>query len=89
MLPRLVPITDIKRQPGKILDELRQDRELMVITEHGKAAGVLMDVASYGAMARRARILDALNEGERDIAEGRVHSWNDIKAELSDCYDPT
>jgi len=83
MIPRLVPITDIKRQPGKILDELRQDRELMVITEHGKAAGVLMDVASYEAMARRAQIIDALNEGERDLAEGRVHSWEEIKAELA------
>jgi prevent-host-death family protein len=83
MLPRLVPITDIKRQPGKILDELRQDREVMVITEHGKAAGVLMDVASYEAMARRAQILDGLNEGERDIAEGRLHPWEEIKAELA------
>ena len=83
MLPRLVPITDMKRQPGKILDELRQDRELMVITEHGKAAGVLMDVASFEAMARRANIIEALNEGERDITEGRVHTWEEIKAELS------
>jgi len=83
MLPRLVPVTDIKRQPGKILDELRQDRELMVITEHGKAAGVLMDVASFEAMARRAQIIEGLNEGERDIAEGRVHSWEEIKSELT------
>jgi prevent-host-death family protein len=83
VIPRLVPVTDIKRQPGKILDELRQDRELMVITEHGKAAGVLMDVASFEAMARRAQIVDALNEGERDLAEGRVHSWEEIKAELA------
>lgn len=52
MLPRSVPVSDMKRQPGKILDELRADRELMVITEHGKAAGVLMDVASYEALAR-------------------------------------
>jgi len=83
MLPRLVPITDMKRQPGKILDELRQGRELMVITEHGKAAGVLMDVASYEAMARRARIIEGLSEGEREVAAGRVHSWEEIKAELS------
>ena len=83
MLPRLVPITDIKRQPGKILDDLRKDRELMVITEHGKAAGVLMDVASFEAMARRAQILEGLSEGERDVAEGRVHSWEEVKAELS------
>lgn len=69
----------MKRQPGRILDELRQDRELMVITE---AAGVLMDVASYEAMARRAQIIEGLSEGEREIAEGRVHTWEEIKAEL-------
>jgi len=55
----------------------------MIITEHGKAAGVLMDVASYEAMARRAQILEALGEGERDVAEGRVHPWEEIKAELA------
>ncbi|MDP1830910.1 MAG: type II toxin-antitoxin system Phd/YefM family antitoxin [Geothrix sp.] len=83
MLPRLVPITDMKRQPGKILGELRQDRELMVITEHGKAAGVLMDVASYETLARRAMILEGLSEGERDLAGGRVHAWDEIKADLA------
>lgn len=82
MLPRLVPVSDMKRQPGKILHELREGRELMVITEHGKAAGVLMDVASYEAMARRAKILDALSAGEREVAEGKVHSWEEVKAEL-------
>ena len=55
----------------------------MVITEPGKAAGVRMDVESDEAMPRRARILEGLTEGERDIAEGRVHTWDEIKAELS------
>ena len=83
MLPRLVPVSDMKRQPGKILHELREGRELMVITEHGKAAGVLLDVATYEAMARRAKILEGISAGERDIAEGRVHSWEEVKAELA------
>jgi len=83
MLPRLVPVSDMKRQPGKILHELRENRELMVITEHGKAAGVLMDVASYEAMARQAKILEALNAGEKEIAEGKVHAWEEVKAELA------
>lgn len=83
MLPRLVPITDMKRQGGKILDALRQDRSPMVITEHGRAAAVLMDLASYEAMTRRAEILKGLEEAERDIAEGRVHSWEEVKADLA------
>ena len=82
MIPRLVPITDLKRLGGKVLDELRQDRSPVIITEHGRAAAVLLDVASYEAITRRYEILKGIDEGERDIAEGRTLSWEDAKAEL-------
>ena len=82
MLPRLVPITDLKRQAGKVLDSLREERSPVVITEHGRAAAVLMDVASYEAMTLRSEILKGIEEGERDIAEGRTVSWEEAKKEL-------
>lgn len=72
MIPRLVPITDLKCLGGKVLDELRQDRSPVIITEHGRAAAVLLDVASYEAITRRYEILKGIEEGERDIAEGRT-----------------
>ena len=82
MIPKLVPITDMKRQAGKVLDALREDRSPMVITEHGRAAAVLLDVASYEALTRRHEILKGIEEGERDIAGGRTLSWAQAKAEL-------
>lgn len=82
MIPRLVPITDMKRQAGKVLDALRQDRSPVVITEHGRAAAVLLDMASYDALTRRYEILKGLEEGEQDIAEGRTISWTEGKKEL-------
>lgn len=82
MIPRLVPITDLKRLGGKVLDELRHDRSPIIITEHGRAAAVLLDVASYEAITRRYEILKGIDEGERDIAEGRTLNWEDAKAEL-------
>ena len=82
MIPRLVPITDLKRQAGKVLDALRQDRTPVVITEHGRAAAVLLDVASYEAMTRRFEIQKGLEEGERDIAEGRTLNWEEAKKGL-------
>lgn len=82
MLPRLVPITDMKRQAGKVLDTLRADRTPVVITEHGRAAAVLLDIASYEAMTRRFEILKGLEEAERDIAEGRTVGWEEAKTEL-------
>jgi prevent-host-death family protein len=82
MIPRLVPITDMKRQAGKVLDALRQDRSPVVITEHGRAAAVLLDMASYDTLTRRYEILKGLEEGEQDIAEGRTISWTEGKKEL-------
>ena len=82
MIPRLVPITDLKRNGGKVLDALRQDRSPVIITEHGRAAAVLLDVASYEAITRRFEILQGMAEGERDIAEGRTLSWDEAKAGL-------
>jgi len=72
MLPRLVAITDMKRQAGRVLDALREDRSPVIITEHGRAAAVLLDVASYEALTLRHEILKGLEAGEKDIAEGRT-----------------
>jgi prevent-host-death family protein len=82
MLPRLIPITDLKRQGGKVLEALRADRSPMVITEHGRAAAVLMDIASYEAMTRRYEILKGIDAGEQDIAAGRTITWEEAKVEL-------
>lgn len=83
MIPILVPITDMKRQAGKVLDALRRDRTPMVITEHGRAAAVILDMATYETLTRRYEVLKALDEAEQDIAHGRVHSWDEVKADLA------
>jgi predicted transcriptional regulator len=54
----------------------------MVITEHGRAAAVLMDIASYEAMTRRHEILKGIEAGEQDIAAGRTLTWEEAKVEL-------
>jgi prevent-host-death family protein len=82
MIPKLVPITDMKRQAGKILDALRADRSPVIITDHGRAAAVLLDVASYEVLTRRHEILEGLAAGEKDLAEGRTLDWEAAKTEL-------
>jgi len=83
MLPRLVPVTDMKRHAAKILDALRQDQAPMVITEHGRAAAVLLDVSTYEALTRRSDILKGIEQGEREFAEGRTAPWEDVKSDLA------
>jgi len=72
MIPRLIPITDFKRNGGKVLDALRQDRSPVIITEHGRAAAVLLDVASYEAITRRFEILQGIEEGSGTLRKGEL-----------------
>ena len=52
----------------------------MVITEHGRAAAVLLDVGTYKALTRRASVLEGIELGGSDFAEGNTASWEDVQA---------
>ena len=78
MLPALKPVTDIKRHAAEIIDQLRLDRVPVLITEHGKEAAVMLDVASYKGLLKRLELLEIIAIGEQAFAEGRTSSHADV-----------
>jgi prevent-host-death family protein len=72
--PRLEPVTAVKRRATEIIRGLRQDQHPVIITEHGRSAAVLMDIASYDELVSRLEVLEGLARGERAITERRVVS---------------
>lgn len=65
-------VTTLKRKATDILSGLAEDREPVLITQHGRPAAYLIDVESYDAMQRRMRLLEGIARGERAIDENRV-----------------
>ncbi len=80
MLPRLVPVTDIKRKAMEIISSLQQNQEPLVITQHGREAAVLMDVTSYRMQERKLALLEGIIRGQQALAEGRTRSHEDVMA---------
>lgn len=76
------PVTEIKRHATEIIAQLEADRVPILITEHGRAAAVLMDVESYQTLLRRLDLLEGLARGERAFAEGRVVSHGEATKRL-------
>ena len=68
------PVTEIKRHATAILAKLRDDREPVVITEHGRSSAVLLDLESYQRLQARLTLLEGIARGERALADGRVVS---------------
>ena len=67
-------VTSLKRQATKILADLRETKEAVLITEHGMPSAYLVDVDDYEFMQRRLALLEGLSRGERAILEGRTLS---------------
>ncbi|MCV6071098.1 type II toxin-antitoxin system Phd/YefM family antitoxin, partial [Escherichia coli] len=58
-------VTSLKRQATKILADLHDTKEPVLITEHGKPSAYLVDVDDYEFMQNRLAILEGIARGER------------------------
>lgn len=75
-------VTSLKRQATKILAELHETKEPVLITEHGQPSAYLVDVQDYEFSQRRLRLLEGLAGGELDILEGRTLTQDEAENEL-------
>ena len=55
-----------------------EHRRPLVITLNGKPAAVLMSPKEYDRFAYRERVVGQINEGLRDLAEGRTYSHEEV-----------
>jgi prevent-host-death family protein len=72
-------VTNLKRNATRILAELRETGDPVLITEHGKPAAFLVDVKQFEAMKTRMDLLEGIARGERAIAEGRFITNDEFK----------
>ncbi|HHG3522650.1 TPA: type II toxin-antitoxin system Phd/YefM family antitoxin [Vibrio parahaemolyticus] len=76
-------VTSLKRQATKILADLHDTKEPVLITEHGKPSAYLVDVDDYEFMQNRLAILEGIARGERALADGKVVSHDAAKDKMS------
>ena len=76
-------VTTLKREATKVLQRIRDEKEPLLITEHGKPAAYLVDVESFEANQKRMSLLEGIARGEQAIAGGRVYSNEQAKSKFS------
>lgn len=76
-------VTTLKRQATKILAELHESKEPVLITEHGQPSAYLVDIEDYEMMQSRMKLLEGLARGEAAFVDGRVISHTQAKERMS------
>jgi prevent-host-death family protein len=76
-------VTTLKRKATEIISHLQDDRDPVLITQHGKPAAYLIDVETFEGLQRKLSILEGIALGEQAIREGKTVSQADAKARFS------
>ena len=76
-------VTTLKRRATEIIADLQEERDPILITQHGRPAAYLVHVATYEEMSRRLSVLEGIALGEQAIREGRTVSQAQAKKRLS------
>lgn len=80
-VPKIIPISDLRKDAAAVLKRLRRSQEPVVITQRGRAAAVLLSVDTYEQSEEERQILRALARGDREIQSGKGLSLDSVLRE--------
>ena len=75
---QIKPISYIKSNAAKVLRELAERREPLVVTQNGEAKAVIQDIASYEETQETLALLKILALGNRQVEEGKTVVAKDV-----------
>jgi prevent-host-death family protein len=76
-------VTTLKRKATDLIDQLSENQEPVLITQHGLPAAFLVDVATFSAMKKKISLLEGIARGEKAIREGRIVSHVEAREKMS------
>jgi prevent-host-death family protein len=76
------PISYIKTNAADMIDYINDHKNPIIVTQHGEARGVLLDVESYQNMVNALSIMKLLQVSEKAIQDGRVYDNKEVFSSL-------
>lgn len=64
-------LSEFRANTAACIQQVQESKRPVVITQHGKSAAVVLDVAEYEALLQRLELLEDIQAGERQIDAGR------------------
>jgi prevent-host-death family protein len=76
------PISYIKTNAADMMDYINEHKNPIIVTQHGEARGVLMDIESYQGMINAFSIMKLIQFSEKAIQDGKVYDNEEVFSEI-------
>ena len=72
------PVSYLKTCLAEVLKDIADNRQPLLITQHGEASAVLLDVKSYEQILETTALLKILALGQRQVSAGKLEQLADV-----------
>ncbi len=79
----IVPISDFKVNPGKIIRQVQEVHRPVVLTNRGRGVAVVQSLSDFEAESDEREFMKGVLKGMVDLEEGRELSLEDVKIRLN------
>ena len=80
----IVPVGEFKTGISKWLRSIRNKNHLVVITQNGRPAGVLITPEEYDKLTYTKLFSESINRGVQDIIAGNIFSTSELKDKIQE-----
>jgi len=77
----IIPVSDLRKDAARILKQLKDSKEPLIITQRGRAAAVMLSVETFERSEHVKELLRLLAKGEREIGIGEGYDLEAVLAE--------
>jgi prevent-host-death family protein len=78
----VVPLSDLKVNPGRVVHQVDQTRRPVLLTSRGRGVAVVQALAEFEAESEERAFLRGVVQGLMDLNEGRETDLADVKGRL-------
>jgi len=76
------PLSEFRANAAAFVQHVRQTRRPLVLTQRGRGAAVLLDIAEYERLVERAELLEDIATAEEQIAAGEGIGHEEAKQQI-------
>jgi prevent-host-death family protein len=78
----IIPISDLKVNPGKVVSQAKDTHRPILLTSRGRGIAVVQGLDDYEKKEEEKRFMKAVAQGLMDIREGNEIGLDDLKIKL-------
>ncbi len=83
-LANIIPVSDLRQNAAKLLKQLKNNNDPLIVTQRGRATAVIIGVDAYEKSEHEKELLRLLANGDREIEIGDGYDLDTVLAEADD-----